>query len=162
VSVEVQYRRVAPGDVRHLDAAWNLKERIRREQHVLRQDRSFFADSYRRGYDFLCLGVDGRTLHAFAVVRADGYLSLLGVHPDVRQRGLGSQLLELLADDFDRVNCHTRVENEPAVAFYVHNGFVVTDLVPNYYRDGADAYALVWTADGLDGADRLADRFETR
>jgi ribosomal protein S18 acetylase RimI-like enzyme len=161
VSVEVQYRREEPGDVRHLQAAWTLKERIRREENVLRQDRSFFTDCYRRCYDYLCLDRDGTTLHAFAVVRADGYLSLLGVHPDVRRRGLGSQLLAQVTGDFDRVTCHTRVGNDAAVSFYLRNEFVVADLVPNYYRDGADAYELVWTAEGAADVDRLAARFES-
>jgi ribosomal protein S18 acetylase RimI-like enzyme len=159
--VEVQYRREEPGDVRHLQAAWNLKERIRREENVLRQDKPFFTDCYRRCYDYLCLKRDGTTLRAFAVVRADGYLSLLGVHPDVRRCGLGSQLLTLVTGDFDQVTCHTRVENDAAVSFYLRNDFVVTDLVPNYYRDGADAYELVWEADGGENVDWLADRFES-
>ncbi len=160
MSSEVQHRRVAAGDTNYLRAAWQLKERVRREENVLRQDRSFFSDQYRRGYDYLTLDAGGSTALGFAVVRPDGYLSLLGVDPDHRRRGIGTRILDRIRADFDRVTCHTRVENDAAVAFYTSRGFVVADKIPFYYRDGAAAYKLT-LADG-DGSvvDRLASQFD--
>jgi len=90
----------------------------------------------------------------FAVVRADGYLSLLGVDPGHRRRGLGSRLLERVAADHPRVSCHVRTTNGGAIGFYADHGFLVRGTVEGYYRDGTAAYLL---ARDPDRADRLSD-----
>lgn len=142
MSEQLPIRTVGPSDDRHLEDAWRVKERIRREDGVLAQGRGFFVTQYRRSTVYVVLGSDADEVAAFGIVRPDGYLSLLGVAPDHRRQGLGSRLLERAAADHDRITCHTRVTNESAVGFYLSQGFVVENRIEGYYRDGTDAYEL--------------------
>lgn len=151
-------RQVPPGEDGRLEAAWRLKERIHRREGVLAQRRNFFVTQYRRSTDYLET-VDGG-LVGFAVVRSDGYLSMLGVDPDHRREGVGRRLVARAAADFDRVTCHTRASNDAAVAFYTELGFAVDRRVDNYYRDGDDALLLALAADGDTVVDRLTDLLE--
>jgi len=48
VSVTVDTRLIDTGDDAFVDEAWELKERIRREEDVLKQRHGFFTDAYRR------------------------------------------------------------------------------------------------------------------
>lgn len=48
VSINLERRTDAPGDATHEAQAWALKERVRREDGVLKQRRGFFSDAYRR------------------------------------------------------------------------------------------------------------------
>jgi len=158
VSEQRTERQVAPGEDERLEAAWRLKERIRRQEGVLAQRRNFFVTQYRRSTDYLET-VDG-SVAGFAVVRSDGYLSMLGVDPDRRREGVGRRLVARAAKDFERLTCHTRASNDAAVAFYTELGFAVERRVENYYRDGDDALVLALAADGDSVVDRLTDLLE--
>lgn len=156
MSEQLPIRVVGPSEDRHQEDAWRVKERIRREDGVLAQGRGFFVSQYRRSRVYLVVEPDADRVAAFAIVRPDGYLSLLGVAPEHRRQGLASRLIDHAADDHDRITCHTRVTNESAVGFYLSRGFVVENRIESYYRDGTDAYELA-----LGGTDsrleRLAD-----
>lgn len=149
MSSDVEIRSVAPGDEAFLDEAWAIKERISRSEGVLGQSRDYFAYEYRRSTAYVPLSNRERSTPSagpdalgFAVVDANGYLSLLGVDPDRRREGLGTRLVAAVADDYDSVTCHARASNDAAVAFYERLGFAVERRVDSYYPDGADAYSL--------------------
>lgn len=61
VSINLERQTDAPGDATHEAQAWALKERIRREDGVLKQRRGFFSDAYRRSKTHLLFerGPDG-------------------------------------------------------------------------------------------------------
>lgn len=140
---DVEMRLVGPGDERFLDDAWELKERVRREEGVLGQSRNYFAYEYRRSTVYLLApATDPADARAFGVVDADGYLSLLAVDPDHRRAALGTRLLEAVTDDYESVTCHARTDNDAAVAFYEALGFDVERRIESYYPDGGDAYRL--------------------
>jgi len=153
VSETVSSVYVAPGDTDYRDATWRLKNRIHEADGVLDQSAHFFRFQYQRCGVYLRLRDDAPI--GFGVVRADGYLSLLGVHPDHRRRGIGKRIVDRIADDHDRISCHTRADNHSAVGFYTDLGFVVTDRVDGYYRDGTDAYRL--ELDDPTALDRILD-----
>lgn len=136
-----ELRVVPPGDDEGLEAAWSLKERIRRSEGVLKQKRSYFERQYRGHAAHLALSAGGEVV-GFAVVQPDGYLSLLGVAPEYRRRGLGTRLLGSVLDDHPTVTCHARADNEGALSFYDRAGFVEQRRVSGYYRDGTDALYL--------------------
>jgi ribosomal-protein-alanine N-acetyltransferase len=145
VSVDVTNRVVEPGSDEHVDDAWDLKERIRREEGVLKQRRGFFTDAYRRATVHLLFagerGTDG-SLIGFAAIRRDGYVLFLAIDFDHRGEGFGKRLIATVADEHDTVSCHARATNDDAVAFYEHIGFDIQRQIDNYYEDGGAAYYL--------------------
>jgi ribosomal protein S18 acetylase RimI-like enzyme len=143
VSVNVERRVVDPGDTEYVEEAWQLKERIRRRDGVLRQRRGFFEDAYRRSTVYLFLDRSERDrLVGFATVRRDGYVLFLAVAEDYQNEGFGKALVARLAEDYGTVTCHARTTNEAALRFYRHIGFEVRRKIENYYEDGGDAYCL--------------------
>ena len=144
VSVTVDTRLIDTGDQEFVDEAWELKERIRREEGVLKQRHGFFTDAYRRSRVHLLVdpGYEDDTVVGFAATRRDGYILFLGVHPDYRGEGFGRQLVAAVADDHGSVTCHARATNEDALSFYEHLGFEIQRRVDNYYEDNGDAYYL--------------------
>ena len=140
MSVNVEKRTDPPGESDYAAAAWELKERIRSEEGVLRQRHGFFSDAYRRSTTHLL--VENDVLVAFASVRRDGYILFLAVHPDHRGRGHAERLIGDVAEDHRSVTCHARTTNATALGFYEHIGFEVVRRIDNYYEDGGDAYDL--------------------
>jgi ribosomal protein S18 acetylase RimI-like enzyme len=143
VSVTVDTRLIDTGDDEYVEQAWTLKERIRRDEDVLKQRHGFFTDAYRRSNVYLLVepGYDD-TVVGFAAVRRDGYLLFLAVHPEYRGEGFGRRLVAGVVEDHGTVTCHARATNEEALSFYEHLAFEVTRRVDNYYEDDGDAYYL--------------------
>lgn len=169
-------RTVPPGSDERAESVWALKEQIRRLEGLLVQQRPFFDAQYRQSTCYLSVALGGGLQGAagtledaessrsrsptavdevvgFALVTRDGYLSLLGVAPAFRRRGLGARLLAHATEDHDAMSCHVRATNGDALGFYADHGFVVDGRDERYYRDGTDAYRLVWNPAR---ADRLA------
>lgn len=168
---------VPPGSDERAESVWRLKERIRSRDGLLVQRRPFFDVQYRQSTCYLAVTAGSRATTAggttnrrdrtrrtdrdpvgdvvgFALVRPDGYLSLLGVAPAHRRRGMGSRLLARVVDDHPDVRCHVRATNGDAIGFYASRGFLVDGQTEGYYRDGTDAYRMVRDAER---AERLAD-----
>ena len=143
VSVNVDTRVVSPGSDEYVEDAWRLKERIRRDEDVLKQRKSFFTDAYRRSkvHLFLDEGKDQPVI-GFAAVRRDGYILFLAVDPSYRGEDIGKRLVARVAEEHRTVTCHARTSNENALRFYEHLGFDIKRRIDNYYEDGGDAYYL--------------------
>lgn len=156
MSVNVQARTDDPSSDEYLDGAWDLKERIRRSEDVLKQRYGFFADAYRRSRVHVLLADD--EVIGFAAVRRDGYILFLAIADEHRGRGFGKQLIARAADEHDSVTCHARVSNGDALEFYDSLGFEVVRRIDNYYEDGGDAYYLK-LGDGAGFAARITDLF---
>ncbi len=156
MSVTVDTRAIEGGDDTLVDEAWNLKERIRRNEGVLKQRRGFFTDAYRRAkvYALVEPGYEDESLIGFAATRRDGYILFLAVDPEYRGEGFGRRLIAAVADDHNTVTCHARATNENALAFYRHLGFEIERRIENYYEDRGDAYYLRLGDGGL--ASRLS------
>ncbi|PSQ06484.1 GNAT family N-acetyltransferase [Halobacteriales archaeon QS_4_69_31] len=143
MSVNVERREVGPGETDHVEQAWQLKERIRQEEDVLRQRRRFFESAYKRSTVYLFVDrADRGQLVGFAAVRRDGYILFLAVDSDYRGEGFGEALVARVAEDHGSVTCHARSTNRDALRFYQHIGFEVDRRIDNYYEDGGDAYYL--------------------
>ena len=176
MSVKVEAEVARPGDESYVEEAWQLKERIRRDEGVLKQRRGFFVDAYRRSTVHLLLADDAgdaadrptqpRTenggpdaefsetgssnveLMGFAAVRRDGYILFLATSPDFRGEGVGERLVGRVAEENEAISCHARATNENALGFYEHLGFETQRHIENYYEDGGDAYYLKLGTDG--------------
>ncbi|EMA39205.1 GNAT family N-acetyltransferase [Halococcus hamelinensis] len=160
MSVDVTTSIVESGSDEHVGSAWELKERIREREGVLKQRRGFFTDAYRRATVHLLFAGDhdadaADSLIGFAAVRRDGYVLFLAIDGDHRGEGFGGRLIATVAEEHDTVTCHARATNEAAVAFYKHIGFEVERHIEHYYEDGGAAYYLK-LGDRAGLADRLS------
>ena len=75
------------------------------------------------------------------------HLVLLGVHPGLRRRGLGTQVLRWLEEcaltaGLSRVGVEARADNPGAVDFYLAQGYGLRGRVPGYYRGVLEAVRL--------------------
>lgn len=157
MSINVQRLEIPPGNDDYVDRAWQLKERIRRSEGVLRQRRGFFTTAYKRATVFLYLDRSSDRLVGFATVRRDGYILFLAVGEDYRGQGFGQRLVASVADQHTTVTCHARTTNAGALEFYKSLGFEVKQHIDGYYEDGGDAYYLQ-LGDSPSIRERLADR----
>ena len=143
MSVHVERREIGPGQDDYVEAAWNLKEAIRRHEGVLRQRRGFFESAYRRSTVYLYLDrSEDERIVGFAAVRRDGYILFLAVDESYRGEGFGKRLVANAAEAHSTVSCHARTTNQEALRFYKELGFEVKRRIDSYYEDGGDAYYL--------------------
>lgn len=142
MSVNVESRIVDRGNDDYVDAAWELKEQIRKQDGVLRQRRGFFTDAYRRSRVYLYVDGSRDRLIGFAAVRSDGYTLFLAVDERYRGHGFGKRLIARVSEDYGSVTCHARATNGEAIEFYEHLGFERRRRIENYYEDGGDALYL--------------------
>lgn len=156
VSVNLERLVVDPGDDTLMEAAWTLKERIRREEGMLKQRRGFFTQAYRRARVYSYRHPEEDELIGFAAARRDGYILFLAVANEHRGEGLGERLVAHVAEEHSGVSCHARTTNQNALDFYQHLGFEIVRRIDNYYEDGGDAYFL-----RLGDEESLADRLSS-
>ena len=143
MSINVDTRVIDRGSDEYVEDAWQLKERIRRSDGVLRQRRRFFENAYRRSRVYVYLNRARPTkLIGFAAVRRDGYVLFLAVDEQYRDEGFGKRLIARVVEDYDTVTCHARTTNNEAISFYQHVGFEIQRRIDSYYEDGGDAYYL--------------------
>ncbi len=140
MSVNVDLRVFPSGSDDRVEAAWELKEQIRKDEGVLKQRKDFFTDAYRRSTVHAHVADD--RLVAFAATRRDGYILFLAVDPEFRGEGLAKHLVATVAEENRTVTCHARTTNDNALRFYEHLGFDIKRRIDNYYEDGGDAYYL--------------------
>ena len=142
MSVNVSRRTVNPGSDEYAEAAWDLKESIRRSEGVLRQRKNFFTNAYERSTVYLYVDETNDNLVGFAAVRRDGYILFLAVAERYRGEGFGKRLVARVAEEYGTVTCHARTTNRDALDFYRSLGFTVERRIENYYEDGGDAFYL--------------------
>ena len=72
------------------------------------------------------------------------WISTLGVLPEYRRRGLGSQLLRTVEEQLpvSRVRLSVRATNDPAIQMYSSHGYRQHSVWQRYYSDGEDALVL--------------------
>jgi len=142
VSVNVRRLVIDSGDDTYVGRAWELKERIREEEGVLRQRKRFFDSAYERSTVFMYVDEGQDALIGFAAVRRDGYILFLAVAEEYRNEGFGKRLVASVADEYGTVSCHARTTNRDALDFYRALGFEIRRRIDAYYEDGGDAYYL--------------------
>jgi ribosomal-protein-alanine N-acetyltransferase len=79
----------------------------------------------------------------------EAHISTIAVVPNLRRRGIGSQLLKVALrsaamSGAERVSLEVRESNEGAIAMYERLGFERHSRKPEYYRDnGEDALVMI-------------------
>lgn len=79
----------------------------------------------------------------------EGHITNLAVHPEVRQQGIGRQLLETLcnlalARGLRRLTLEVRVSNHVAQRLYQSFGFLTAGVRPGYYQDNREDALIMW------------------
>lgn len=132
---------------RMLNEAWLLKEEIRREENLLKQEWGFFAQMYHEAEKFWCVDSKTKEELGFIAVQENGYIFFIAVGMNHRGEGIGKYLVNSLGRKYDCITCHVRTTNMGAVDFYEKIGFKKEKLVRRYYEDGGDALYLVYFPD---------------
>jgi len=112
------------------DRAVDVWEESVRATHdfVSDEEIGFFRPLVRAGLPAIRQLVGLRDAHGQLVGflgAAESKVEMLFLHPSVRGRGGGRQLLEHAVDTFGAVLVDVNEENPQAVGFYLHNGFQV-------------------------------------
>jgi len=86
--------------------------------------------------------------HKIDLEERTGHIMNLAIDPAYRGQGYGKLLLEhgleyLKGLGAECVELEVRVDNELAIRLYERYGFRIKEHLPNYYRNGEDAYLMV-------------------
>ncbi len=111
---------------------------------------SYFRTQWRAGQLVAC-DVTGRPVGFISATRLEGRkvrIMLFGVLPQYRNMGIGKQLLDMfrmraMLEGFVSMTLEVRTSNEAARRFYRRNGFMETDILRQFYRDGGDGVRMV-------------------
>ena len=81
------------------------------------------------------------------VTYGNSHITNLCVHPEYRGRGLGEILLTHMINHarslaIPKIELEVSTCNIPAYNLYTKHGFIVNDLLENYYSDADDAYHM--------------------
>ena len=73
-----------------------------------------------------------------------GWIASIGVHPDVRRRGLARRLLRACEVSLGtpRIRLTLRASNTAALQLYQSSGYIDAGRWSRYYRDGEDAILM--------------------
>ena len=105
------------------------------------------------GSDLLVADIGSKIAGYIATMDIDEVTSKIiafAVRKEFRRMGIGKMLLRNAIDRIvgrgkRKIMLEVRVSNIPAQQLYNKFGFVIADVLPSYYSDGADAYLLVRT-----------------
>ena len=111
---------------------------------------SYFRTQWRAGQLVAC-DVTGRPVGFISATRLEGRkvrIMLFGVLPQYRNMGIGKQLLDMfrmkaMLEGFVSMTLEVRTSNEAARRFYRRNGFMETDILRQFYRDGGDGVRMI-------------------
>ncbi len=120
-------------------------------------------DSYRReltneNSHFLGISIDPNLEPAtagwigfgcFWAILDEAHITLLGIHPDYQQQGLGQQLLGALLDkarsiEMARATLEVRASNAGAIHLYQKYGFQTVGRRKKYYQDTGEDGVIMW------------------
>jgi ribosomal-protein-alanine N-acetyltransferase len=91
-------------------------------------------------------------ISGYVVFTEEGHIISIAVHPQHRRRGIGKELIKraMSMPYLKKVWAEVRRSNLGAQAFYLHMGFQMTGVVPNYYGN-EDALIVQWIPSSQQG-----------
>jgi [ribosomal protein S18]-alanine N-acetyltransferase len=100
----------------------------------------------------------------FWAILDEAHITLLGIHPEYRQKGLGKSLLLALlaracAIKMARATLEVRTSNQIAIDMYVRLGFKTAGTRKKYYQNPTEDGLVMWLG-GLNRSD-FADNFSS-
>jgi [ribosomal protein S18]-alanine N-acetyltransferase len=93
------------------------------------------------------LGIIG--FGCFWAILDEAHITLLGIHPDYQQQGLGQKLLGALLDqarsiEMARATLEVRASNQGAIHLYEKCGFQTVGRRKKYYQDTGEDGVIMW------------------
>jgi [ribosomal protein S18]-alanine N-acetyltransferase len=72
------------------------------------------------------------------------WIASIAVHPDYRNRGIGTALLKKCEEKINAplIRLSVRISNEDAIRLYKQKGYRVVSSWPKYYKGGEDALVM--------------------
>jgi ribosomal-protein-alanine N-acetyltransferase len=94
-------------------------------------------------------GQKGQHISGYVIFSQDGHIISIAVLPQLRRKGIGTQLLQrvMKTPRTKKVWAEVRRSNQGAQAFYFKMGFQITGSIPNYYGN-EDALIVQWIPPG--------------
>jgi [ribosomal protein S18]-alanine N-acetyltransferase len=85
----------------------------------------------------------------FWAILDEAHITLLGIHPDYQQQGLGQKLLGALLDqarsiEMARATLEVRASNQGAIHLYEKCGFQTVGRRKKYYQDTGEDGVIMW------------------
>lgn len=115
---------------------------------LLTSNNSYVAYSKDEHGKSICIGY----CLAYPESPTSGLICSLAVHPNYRNNQIGKTLLKMSIDSLKaqhilNIILHVRCDNIIAKNMYLKNGFVIIDIIKNYYgdNDNEDAYLMNYT-----------------
>jgi len=101
---------------------------VRATHHFLKEEdityfKPLILNTYLDAVELRCYRDDNNKIVGFFGV-SDGNLEMLFMHPEERRKKIGKSLLEYAINHFDVTKVDVNEQNEQAVGFYMHCGFV--------------------------------------
>ena len=136
-------RSFRPSDLKQVKS---LAERCLGERY----DPGIYSAIHKAYPGFFLVAYEDMQLIGFVLAAPDSgslRVLMLCVSEHYRRKGLGSALLQeasssALAYGFKRIVLEVRVDNDPALQFYMRHGFVIDTMLAGYYTTGDDAYRM--------------------
>ncbi|MDD4374601.1 MAG: GNAT family N-acetyltransferase [Bacteroidales bacterium] len=116
---------------------------IRQMRYLIRSQNPFYIFLHNKivaGYMILLLRKNVSVIRIYAIA----------IHPDFRGKGLASSFLDKAIQTASEMACskislEVKTINQAAISLYQQKGFKVSELLTQYYKDGADGYKMVLT-----------------
>lgn len=98
----------------------------------------------------------------FWAILEEAHITILGIHPDYRGKGLGRLLLqELLAEavrwGLERATLEVRESNVGAIALYQKFGFKIAGNRKKYYANPPEDALILWRSDMQEDRVKISD-----
>ncbi|MBD7912973.1 MULTISPECIES: ribosomal protein S18-alanine N-acetyltransferase [Clostridium] len=83
------------------------------------------------------------------IIVDEGHITNIAVHPEFREKGIGSDLVQSLIEHSKSWGCHSltlevRASNKPAQNLYKKFGFVEEGIRKRYYQDNKEDAIIMW------------------
>lgn len=139
---------VEPSCEEYKSECLKIKNEINKRQGYLPQSDRYFDRAYKYRDCYICIVND--TVVGFGIMKRNGHLMLLGIHPKHQGEGYGSQLLSYIARNYNTITCHVRETNDRGVGFYQSFGFSKMKRINSYYDNGDAAYKMTYKLESED------------
>ncbi|SER94848.1 ribosomal protein S18-alanine N-acetyltransferase [Salisediminibacterium halotolerans] len=113
---------------------------------------AFFNEVTKNQFAYYLVAEEGDSVVAYCgvwIIMDDAHITNIAVHPDMRRRGIGEDLLRGVMDmaktlGAQKMSLEVRVSNDNAKALYRKYGFQDGGIRKQYYTDNQEDALVMW------------------